>query len=228
MWMLLSCAWKQSGVSIKKSSSLTYHLKMYQWPTISNWFWNKWANKTSKEIWQSTLIWWLSLYISKWGSKKATLCLLWMSISSGGGRKGIFPGWQIANKKYSSMLYTIYIISSNFPHVFRSLFQLVCFYPYLPCQTTITKEKKSSQAVQKWPKNKRRSTETEKTESTHYSLMKTPQDSDWIFYYQAHNFCQNTGVFNMAAFSLPLFSTVSSIKLGKWYMLLCNNKNTLY
>lgn len=32
----------------------------------------------------------------------------------------------------------------------------------------------------------------------------------------------------MAAFSLPLFSTVSSIELRKWYMLLCNNKNTLY
>lgn len=92
IWMLLSCAWKQSGVSIKKSSSLTYHLKMYQWPTISNWFWNKWANKTSKGILHSTLIWWLSLslyiYISKWGSKKTTLCLPWMSTSSGGGREG--------------------------------------------------------------------------------------------------------------------------------------------
>lgn len=83
----------------------------------------------------------LSIYISKWGSKKTTLCLLWMSMSSGVGRKGTFL-WQIINKKYSSMLYTIYIVSSNFPHVFRSLFQLVCFYPHVPCQTTITKEKK--------------------------------------------------------------------------------------
>lgn len=142
IWMLLSCASKQSGVSIKKSSSLTYHLKMYQWPTISNWFWNKWANKTSKAILHSTLIWWHSIYIFQNEEvKKTTLCLLWMSISSRGGRKGIFTVWQITNKKYSSMLYTIYNISSNFPHVFRSLFQLVCFYPHLPWQTTITKEK---------------------------------------------------------------------------------------
>lgn len=52
--------------------------------------------------------------------------------------------------------------------------------------------------------------------------------SDLIFCSQSYNFCQNSGVFNMAAFSLPLFSTMSSIKLSKWYMLLCNNKNTLY
>lgn len=151
------------------------------------------------------------------------------------------------------MLYTIYIISSNFPHIFRSLFQLVCFYPHLPCQTTITKEKKiiSGCAEMAW-KQKKKITKTEKSESTHYFHMPFPQlqhpslipfadgwksnlkevnptgHSDWIFCSQAYHFCQNTGVFNMAAFSLPLFSTVSSLKLRKWYMLLCNNKNTLY
>lgn len=52
--------------------------------------------------------------------------------------------------------------------------------------------------------------------------------SDLIFCSQSYHFCQNSGVFNIAVFSLPLFSTMSSIKLSKWYMLLCNNKNTLY
>lgn len=43
------------------------------------------------------------------------------------------------------MLYGIYITSSNFPHIFKNLFQLVCFYSHLPCQTAI--KKNASQTV---------------------------------------------------------------------------------
>lgn len=46
---------------------------------------------------------------------------------------------------------------------------------------------------------------------------------DWIFCDLAQHFCHNTEVFNTAAFSLPLFSIVSSLKLRKWYMILYND-----